>query len=70
LAYHVSYHADFFLGMQLREIKGGRPLRFVQTVVDCSKFRSKIGLDVALEALRDCLKQLRATIEGRQEDPP
>ena len=34
-----------------------------KTVVDCFKFRNKIGLDVALEALRDCLKQRRATID-------
>ena len=26
-----------------------------KTVADCFKYRSKIGLDVALEALRDCL---------------
>lgn len=34
-----------------------------KTVVDCFKFRNKIGLDVALEALRDCLKQRQATID-------
>jgi predicted transcriptional regulator of viral defense system len=27
-----------------------------KTVADCFKFRNKIGLDVALEALRDALK--------------
>lgn len=32
-----------------------------KTVVDCFKFRHKVGLDVALEALRDCLKQRKAT---------
>jgi len=25
-----------------------------KTVVDCFKFRNKIGIDVAVEALRDC----------------
>jgi hypothetical protein len=25
-----------------------------KTVVDCFKFRNKIGIDVAIEALRDC----------------
>jgi len=34
-----------------------------KTVVDCFKFRNKIGLDVALEALRDCLNQRRASID-------
>ena len=28
-----------------------------KTVADCFKYRYKIGLDVALEALRDCRKQ-------------
>ncbi|HUS46401.1 MAG TPA: type IV toxin-antitoxin system AbiEi family antitoxin domain-containing protein [Phycisphaerae bacterium] len=34
-----------------------------KTVVDCFKYRSKIGLDVALEALRDCWRQRRATMD-------
>lgn len=32
-----------------------------KTVVDCFKFRNKIGLDVALEALKDVLHQKKAT---------
>jgi predicted transcriptional regulator of viral defense system len=32
-----------------------------KTVVDCFKFRNKIGLDVALEALKDALHQKKAT---------
>ena len=34
-----------------------------KTVADCFKFRNKIGLDVALEALRECLREQRATRE-------
>jgi predicted transcriptional regulator of viral defense system len=34
------------------------------TVVDCFKYRNKIGLDVALEALRDCWRQKKATMDG------
>jgi predicted transcriptional regulator of viral defense system len=34
-----------------------------RTVVDCFKYRNKIGLDVALEALRDCWRQKKATID-------
>jgi predicted transcriptional regulator of viral defense system len=34
-----------------------------KTVADCFKFRNKIGIDVALEALRDCRKQRRATAD-------
>ena len=33
-----------------------------RTVVDCFKYRNKIGLSVALEALRDCLRKHKATI--------
>jgi len=32
-----------------------------KTVADCFKYRNKIGLDVALEALRDCRRQRRCT---------
>ena len=32
-----------------------------KTVVDCFKFRNKVGLDVALEALKDALKKKKAT---------
>ncbi|HZF13152.1 MAG TPA: transcriptional regulator, partial [Thermoanaerobaculia bacterium] len=33
-----------------------------RTVVDCFRYRNKIGLDVALEALRDALATRRATV--------
>ena len=32
-----------------------------KTVADCFKFRNKIGLDVALEALRDCRRQRKCS---------
>jgi len=32
-----------------------------KTVADCFKYRNKIGLDVALEALRDCLRQRKCS---------
>lgn len=32
-----------------------------KTVADCFKYRNKIGLDVALEALRECLRNKKAT---------
>jgi predicted transcriptional regulator of viral defense system len=34
-----------------------------RTVVDCFKYRNKIGIDVAIEALRDCWRQKRTTME-------
>ena len=43
----------------------GVPVRVysaAKTVADCFKFRNKIGLDIAIEALKDCLRQKRATI--------
>lgn len=35
-----------------------------KTVADCFKFRNKIGLDVAMEALRDSVRQKRATVNA------
>ena len=32
-----------------------------KTVADCFKYRNKIGLDVAIEALRDCLQSRKST---------
>ena len=34
-----------------------------KTVADCFKFRYKIGVDVAMEALRDTLRQRKATVD-------
>lgn len=50
-------------GVEERRIGGAvvRVFNPAKTVADCFKFRNKIGLDVALEALRDCVKQRKAT---------
>ena len=34
-----------------------------KTVADCFRYRNKIGLDVALEALRECRRERRATLD-------
>lgn len=34
-----------------------------KTVADCFKFRNKIGLDIAIEALRDAWRQKKASID-------
>jgi len=34
-----------------------------KTVADCFKYRNKIGLDVALEALKDCVEKKRASYD-------
>src|SRR5487761_68243 len=33
-----------------------------KTVADCFKFRNKIGLDIAIEALKDSIRQKKATV--------
>ena len=35
-----------------------------KTVADCFRYRNKIGLDVALEALRECRRDRRATLDA------
>lgn len=34
-----------------------------KTVADCFKFRNTVGLDVAIEALRDCWRKKKATMD-------
>ena len=34
-----------------------------KTVADCFKFRNTVGMEVAMEALRDCLRDRRATVD-------
>lgn len=49
----------FTSGVEEHQIEGVtvRVYSPAKTVADCFKFRNKIGLDVALEALRDCRRQ-------------
>lgn len=44
----------------------GVPVRLTspaRTVVDCFRYRQKIGIDVAVEALRDALRERKATVD-------
>lgn len=44
----------------------GFPVRIfgpAKTVADCFKFRNTVGLDVAMEALRGCIRDRRATVD-------
>jgi len=53
-------------GLETHRI-GGKPLKIysaARTVVDCFKFRNKLGLDVALEALR--LARQRKRVQNRE----
>jgi len=50
-------------GQETHEIEGV-PVRIfsvAKTVADCFKYRNKIGLEVGLEALRECLRTRKAT---------
>ena len=50
-------------GVQEHRIEGVSVRIFspAKTVADCFRYRNKIGLDVALEALRECRRKRRAT---------
>jgi predicted transcriptional regulator of viral defense system len=50
-------------GVETKKIEGV-PVKVycpAKTVADCFKYRNKIGLDVAIEALRDCRRKRKAT---------
>jgi predicted transcriptional regulator of viral defense system len=52
-------------GVEKHDIDGVevRVYSAAKTVADCFKYRNKIGQDLAIEALRDCLRERRATVE-------
>lgn len=52
-------------GIETHEVEG-RPLRVYavgKTIADCFKYRNKVGLDVALEALREGWRERRFTVD-------
>jgi predicted transcriptional regulator of viral defense system len=51
-------------GVQTQEIEGATVLvtNPAKTIADCFKFRNKVGLDVALEALRDAWHKRKVTM--------
>ncbi len=57
--------AAFTTGIEHRRIEGVAVHLYspAKTVADCFKYRNKIGLDVAMEALRDCWHQKKATMD-------
>jgi predicted transcriptional regulator of viral defense system len=52
-------------GIEKKRISGQEVRIFnpAKTVADCFKFRNKIGMDIALEALRDCYRQKKASMD-------
>ncbi len=57
--------AAFTAGIETHDIEGVAlsVYNVPKTVADCFKYRNKIGLDVALEALRDSWNQRKATMD-------
>ena len=52
-------------GVEKHKIEGVTVSVFTpaKTVADCFKFRNKVGLDVAVEALRECWRSRRCTMD-------
>jgi len=52
-------------GVEKHQIEGVTISVFApaKTVADCFKYRNKVGLDVAVEALRDCWRSRRCTMD-------
>jgi predicted transcriptional regulator of viral defense system len=52
-------------GIEKRKIEGVAISVYsaAKTVADCFKYRNKIGIDVAIEALRDCRRSRKATMD-------
>lgn len=61
---HYSGEA-FTAGVEIHQRQGGavRVYSIAKTVADGFKFRNRIGLDVAIEALREGWQQRRFTLE-------
>ncbi|MBX3329473.1 MAG: type IV toxin-antitoxin system AbiEi family antitoxin domain-containing protein [Nitrospira sp.] len=61
---HFS-EASLRYGVEVRKVEGValRITSPAKTVADCFKFRNKVGLDVALDALRDVLRERKATAD-------
>ncbi len=57
--------ASFAEGIECHSLEGVtvRVFNIAKTVADCFKYRNKIGIDVALEALKECLQKRMCTID-------
>lgn len=51
-------------GIENHKVEGVaiRVYSVAKTVADCFKFRNKVGIDVAIEALKDALREKKATV--------
>lgn len=52
-------------GIEIHEVEGAEVRVYApsKTVADCFKYRSKLGVDVAVEALRDYLRLRKGTVD-------
>lgn len=55
--------ASLAVGVEAHELEGVRVRVYsaAKTVVDCFRYRNLVGMDVAVEALRDCLEQRKSS---------
>jgi predicted transcriptional regulator of viral defense system len=51
------------IGIEAHELEGTevRVYSAAKTVIDCFRYRNLVGMDVAIEALRDCLEQRKSS---------
>jgi predicted transcriptional regulator of viral defense system len=67
LLMHIIYMSGkaFQFGIEIHQIEGVQVPVYnpAKTIADCFKYRNKIGLDVALEALQECWKERRSTMD-------
>ena len=62
----VRFSGDALQAGVETHVVDGVPVRIyspAKTVADCFKYRNKIGVDVAIEALKDCVEQRRCTAD-------
>jgi predicted transcriptional regulator of viral defense system len=61
---HFS-EAAFKFGIETRTVDGGKLRVYspAKTVADCFKFRSKIGMETAIQALRSAYRENKATMD-------
>jgi predicted transcriptional regulator of viral defense system len=62
----IQFTGDAFdHGIETHEVAGGtlRVYSVAKTIADCFKHRNKIGLDVALEALKEVITQRKASFD-------
>lgn len=61
----ILYQHSFTYGIEVHEVNHipVKVYSLSKTVADCFKFRNKIGLDVALEALRETRRDRRVAMD-------